>query len=89
MMLEINSEQQSNNTKQREFRRKKGADELLVHTGVSLPLSAREEIESIVTKHESKIAEVVRQLVLRGLAAYHRDGLLQEPADALPESTED
>lgn len=88
-MLEINSEQQANNIKQRKGRRKNGAHELLVHTGVSLPLSVRKEIESLVTMRNSTLAEVVRQLVIRGLAAYHRDGLLQEPGSTRVELIED
>jgi hypothetical protein len=83
-MLEINGEQKINTLRRRAHKPKMGANEVLVYTATSLPLSAREEIESIVADHDSKLAEVVRQLVLRGLAAYHRDGLLQEPAEILP-----
>jgi len=50
-----------------------------VHVGTSLRLAVLMELEAIAHEHNLKLAKLVRQLTLRGLAAYRRDGLLDEP----------
>jgi hypothetical protein len=39
------------------------------------------EIESLAKHHGLANAQMVRELFLRGLAAYHRDGEVREPVD--------
>ena len=52
-----------------------------VHVGTSLRLDVLMELEEIARERNLKLAKIVRQLALRGLAAYRRDGLLDEPAE--------
>lgn len=80
-MMEIVEKEKSGEVKGQRRKTKSGSKELSVNAGTSLPLSCMEEIESLARKHEIRIAKVLRQFVLRGLAAYHRDGLLDEPSE--------
>lgn len=61
--------------------RRKVAGEMLIYTGTSVPLNAIEELENLASARNLKLAKVVRNLLLRGLAAYHRDGCLEEPVE--------
>ena len=49
-----------------------------VHLGASFPEPFVAEIESLARRHGMPKARVLRELALRGLAAYHRDGRLSE-----------
>lgn len=80
-MFEKPGEIRVDNKIQKMCGRRKGAGELMIHTGTSVPLGAFEEIEMLAGERNMKIAKVLRKLLLRGLAAYHRDGLLEEPAE--------
>jgi len=50
-----------------------------VNVGTSLPHMVFDEVETIVIDRNEVRADVVRRLLLRGLEAYRRDGLLDEP----------
>ena len=52
-----------------------------VHVGTSLRLDVLMELETIARERNLKLAKLVRQLALRGLAAYRRDGLLDESVE--------
>lgn len=82
-MLETGEKKQSGEREAHESKNNKSGKEVSVNAGTSLPLSYMEEIESVASRHHVRKAKVLRQFVLRGLAAYHRDGLLEEPADTL------
>jgi hypothetical protein len=84
----VESEKMSS-IKRLSYKGKTDARDLLVHTGASIPLKAFEEIEVITKERQLKLAYVARKLILRGLAAYHRDGLLAEPADIPRDLTKD
>jgi metal-responsive CopG/Arc/MetJ family transcriptional regulator len=49
-----------------------------VNVGTSIPNTIFEEIEAIAALECQGRAHVLRQLLLRGLAAYREDNLLQE-----------
>jgi len=49
--------------------------------GTSFPNAVFCEIESLAKQHGLAAAQVVRELFLRGLAAYHRDGNLSEAVE--------
>lgn len=72
-----------NKTVRGPYKYKKDARDLLVHTATALPLVTLDEIESVARERSCTIAHAVRQFVLRGLAAYHNDGLLEEPCATL------
>jgi hypothetical protein len=59
-----------------------------VHVGTSLRLDVLMELETIARERNLKLAKIVRQLALRGLAAYRRDGLLDEPVEDFYEAVE-
>lgn len=59
-----------------------------VHVGTSLRLDVLMELEAIAREHNLKLARIVRQLTLRGLAAYRRDGLLEEPVEDFCEAVD-
>lgn len=59
-----------------------------VHVGTSLRLDVLMELETLAREHNLKLAKIVRQLTLRGLAAYRRDGLLEEPVEDFYEAIE-
>jgi hypothetical protein len=88
-MSETLSGKSASNDSQQMGKRKKSAGELLIKAGTSVPLSAMEEIESLVSERDIKLSTMLRMLIFRGLAAYHRDGLLEEPAKITQESTDD
>ena len=52
-----------------------------VNVGTSLPHTVFDEVEAIVVDRNEVRADVVRRLLLRGLEAYKRDGLLDEPCE--------
>ncbi|MDX6709225.1 MAG: hypothetical protein QOH96_241 [Blastocatellia bacterium] len=52
-----------------------------VNVGTSLPHMVFDEVETIVVDQNEVRADVVRRLLLRGLEAYRRDGLLDEPCE--------
>ncbi len=52
-----------------------------VNVGTSLPHMVFDEVETIVVEQNEVRADVVRRLLLRGLEAYRRDGLLDEPCE--------
>ena len=58
-------------------RKSKGPD-FRVYVGTSFPNNVFCEIEALAKNYQTGNAQVVRQLFLRGLAAYHRDGKLGE-----------
>jgi hypothetical protein len=62
-----------------ELKRKKSkGPDFRVYVGTSFPHLVFCEIEKLAIERELAAAQVVRELFLRGLAAYHRDGLLSE-----------
>lgn len=58
-----------------------GTKHINVHVGTSLRLDVLMELEEIARERNLKLAKLVRHLALRGLAAYRRDGLLDEPVE--------
>ena len=52
-----------------------------VNVGTSLPYAIFEEIELIVKEQHTSRAVVIRRLMLRGIAAFERDGLLDDPGE--------
>ena len=61
-------------------RKKSKGPDFRVYVGTSFPNTIFCEIEVLAKEHELAAAQVVRKLFLRGLAAYHRDGNLNEVA---------
>ena len=59
-------------------KRKSKGPNFRVYVGTSFPNAVFCEIEALARNHQTGHAQVVRQLCLRGLAAYHRDGRLGE-----------
>ena len=78
-MLNTFSELGTRRRSQQIVRRRRGVNDLLIHTSTSIPLSAMEEIEMMASERNVKLAPLLRSLILRGLESYHRDGLLEEP----------
>lgn len=64
-----------------DYMRRKGGD-FNVNLGASLPASVVDEMEFLAQSRGLKKARVLRELALRGLAAYHRDGRLSEASDS-------
>ena len=56
-----------------------------VNMGASFPAPVVDEIESLARTYGMPKARILRELALRGLAAYHRDGRLSELLE-LPDS---
>jgi hypothetical protein len=52
-----------------------------VNVGTSLPYAIFDKLEGIVKEQHTSRAVVIRRLLLRGIAAYERDGLLDEPGE--------
>jgi hypothetical protein len=52
-----------------------------VNVGTSLPYAIFDKLELIVKEQHTSRAVVIRRLLLRGIAAYERDGLLDEPGE--------
>lgn len=65
-----------------------GTKHINVHVGTSLRLDVLMELEEIARERNLKLAKLVRQLALRGLAAYRRDGLMDEPVEDFYEAVE-
>jgi hypothetical protein len=61
-------------------RKKSKGSDFRVYVGTSFPNTIFCEIEVLAKEHGLAAAQVVRELFLRGLAAYHRDGKLKEVA---------
>jgi hypothetical protein len=61
-------------------RKKNKGPDFRVYVGTSFPNLVFCEIESLAKEHRLAAAQIVRELFLRGLAAYHRDGNLSEGA---------
>ncbi len=61
-------------------RKKSKGPDFRVYVGTSFPNTVFCEIELLAKEHDLAAAQVVRDLFLRGLAAYHRDGSLSEAA---------
>ena len=59
-------------------RKKNKGPDFRVYVGTSFPNVIFCEIESLAKQHGLAAAQVVRELFLRGLAAYHRDGNICE-----------
>lgn len=53
-----------------------------VNVGTSLPYAIFDKLELIVKEQHTSRAVVIRRLLLRGIAAYERDGLFDEPGEA-------
>lgn len=49
-----------------------------VNVGTSLPYGIFDKLERIVEEQHTSRAVVIRRLLLRGIAAYERDGQLDE-----------
>jgi hypothetical protein len=67
-------------------RKKSKGPDFRVYVGTSFHNTIFCEIEALAKEHGLAAAQVVRELFLRGLAAYHRDGRLNEtrtPAQTL------
>lgn len=60
-------------------RKKSKGPDFRVYVGTSFPNTVFCEIEMLAKEQGLAAAQVVRELFLRGLAAYHRDGSLLEP----------
>ena len=77
-----------------ELKRKKSkGPDFRVYVGTSFPHRVFCEIERLAEEKELAAAQVVRELFLRGLAAYQRDGQLSEsfeetPNLVIPETTD-
>jgi len=74
-------------------RKKSKGPDFRVYVGTSFPHRIFCEIEKLAHERELAAAQVVRELFLRGLAAYYRDGKLSESLEdntnlAIPETTE-
>lgn len=63
------------------MRKKSKGSDFRVYVGTSFPNPIFCEIESLSKQHGFAAAQVVRELFLRGLAAYRRDGRLIEVAE--------
>jgi hypothetical protein len=61
-------------------RKKSKGPDFRVYVGTSFPNTIFCEIEDLAKEHGLAAAQVVRQLFLRGLAAYRRDGSLHDVA---------
>ena len=61
-------------------RKKSKGPDFRVYVGTSFPNTIFCEIEALAKENGLAAAQVVRKLFLRGLAAYHRDGNLNEVA---------
>ena len=61
-------------------RKKSKGPDFRVYVGTSFPNTIFCEIEVLAKEHGLAAAQVVRELFLRGLAAYQRDGKLKEVA---------
>jgi hypothetical protein len=61
-------------------RKKSKGPDFRVYVGTSFPNTIFCEIEGLAKENGLAAAQVVRKLFLRGLAAYHRDGNLNEVA---------
>jgi hypothetical protein len=53
-----------------------------VNVGTSLPYGVFDQLELIVKEQHTSRAVVIRRLLLRGIAAFERDGLLDDPEAA-------
>jgi hypothetical protein len=53
-----------------------------VNVGTSLPYAIFDKLELIVKEEHTSRAVVIRRLLLRGIAAYERDGLLDDADEA-------
>jgi len=67
--------------------KKKGVNGFNINVGTTLPENVFAEIETLARLHGMPIAKVLRQLTLRGLAAYRRDRQLSESAEGGLHST--
>jgi hypothetical protein len=67
-------------------RKKSKGPDFRVYVGTSFPNAVFCEIEMLAKEHSLAAAQVVRQLFLRGLAAYQRDGSLREMVNPHPDS---
>jgi 5-formaminoimidazole-4-carboxamide-1-beta-D-ribofuranosyl 5'-monophosphate synthetase len=63
-------------------RRKSKSDNYRVYVATSFPSHTFLEIEKLAKQFDFRNAQVVRALVLRGLEAYGRDGVLYEQQNA-------
>ncbi len=63
-------------------RPKKSASEMLVEVPCKVPPAVAEAIEEMAVVTDRSRSQIARKLVMRGLAAYRRDGLLDEPEEA-------
>ena len=59
-------------------RKKNKGPDFRVYVGTSFPNPIFCEIESLANEHGLAAAQIVRELFMRGLAAYQRDGNLTE-----------
>lgn len=67
-----------------ELKRKKSkGPDFRVYVGTSFPHPIFCEIEKLAKERELAAAQVVRELFLRGLAAFQRDGKLSEESNNL------
>jgi len=61
-------------------RKKNKGPDFRVYVGTSFPNGIFCEIEVLAKEHRLAAAQIVRELFLRGLAAYQRDGRISEGA---------
>ena len=65
-------------------RQKKKPGEILVEVPCKVPEAVADMIEMLATNMDRSKSQIARKFLLRGLAAYKRDGLLDEPPSLIP-----
>jgi hypothetical protein len=67
-------------------KRKKEKTEPLAHYGFKAPPELQDVLLEIAQEHDRSVSHVIKKLVGRGIAAYRRDGELNEPLADSPGS---
>lgn len=65
-------------------RPRKKPSEILLEVPCKVPPVVAEAIEEMANSTDRSRSQITRKLILRGLAAFRRDGLLDEPEEAQP-----
>lgn len=60
-------------------RKKKSPDELMINLSAKVSPEFFREVETVAIENDRMMSYIGRKLLARGLAAYKRDGLLDEP----------
>ncbi|MBL8186549.1 MAG: ribbon-helix-helix protein, CopG family [Acidobacteria bacterium] len=63
-------------------RPKKDRSEMLVEVPCKVPSATADVIEKLAIGTDRSRSQIARKLIARGLAAYRRDGLLDEPEES-------